>query len=241
MRMNVEALNCPNCGGGVESDRTQCEFCRCRLKTMACPSCLGLMFEGSRFCGHCGARAVETAVVEESKLGDCPRCKIKLRLLQIGETKMRDCERCDGMWADVETFEHLCSRGEERSAVLGFLGERNRTVEPLATISYVPCPDCKNLMNRSNFAKASGVIIDICKQHGIWFDAGELPRIIEFIQKGGMDLARQREKMAIDGERVQLRDEQRKFGIQNRRLDMNIANQGNDEVGIKGFIASLFD
>ncbi|MBK6751601.1 MAG: zf-TFIIB domain-containing protein [Acidobacteria bacterium] len=153
----------------------------------------------------------------------------------------RECERCDGIWADVETFEHLCSRGEERSAVLGFLGERNRTVEHPATISYVPCPDCKNLMNRSNFAKVSGVIIDICKQHGVWFDMGELPKIIEFIQKGGMDLARQREKMAIEAERDQLRDEQRKFGIQNRRLDMNIANQGNDEVGIKGFIASLFD
>lgn len=239
--MNVEALNCPNCGGGVESDRTQCEFCRCRLKTMACPACLGLMFEGSKFCGHCGARAIETAVIDESKLGNCPRCKIKLALLQIGETKLRECERCDGMWADVETFEHLCATGEERSAVLGFLGERDKTVEPLAGVSYVPCPDCKNLMNRSNFAKASGVIIDICKQHGIWFDAGELPQIIEFIQKGGMDMVRQREKMAIEAERSQLRDEQRKFGIQNRRFDMNIANQGNEETGIRGFIASLFD
>ena len=208
---------------------------------MACPACLGLMFEGSQFCGHCGAKAVETAITDESKLGSCPRCKIKLSLLEIGDTKLRECERCDGMWADVETFEHLCATGEERSAVLGFLGERNRSVEPLATISYVPCPDCKDLMNRSNFAKASGVIIDICKRHGVWFDAGELPRIIEFIQKGGMDLARQREKMAIEAERDQLRDEQRKFGIQNRRFDMNLANQGDDELGIKGFLARLLD
>ena len=56
-----------------------------------------------------------------------------------------------------------------------------------------------------------------------------------------MDMARQREKMAIDAERDQLREEQRKFGIQNRRFDMNIANQGDDDRGIKGFIASLFD
>lgn len=239
--MNVEALNCPNCGGGVESDRTQCEFCGCRLKTMACPACVGLMFEGSKFCGHCGARAVETAVTDETKLGICPRCKIKLDLLKIGVTIMRECERCDGMWADVETFEHLCSRGEERSAVLGFLGERTKTVEAFSTISYVPCPDCQSLMNRSNFAKASGVIIDTCKRHGVWFDAGELPKIIEFIQKGGMELARKREKMAIDAERDQLRDEQRRFGIQNRRFDMNLANQGDDERGIKGFLTKLFD
>lgn len=239
--MNVVALNCPNCGGGVESDRTQCQFCRCRLKTMACPSCLGLMFEGSKFCGHCGARSVETAVVDEAKLGDCPRCKIKLALLQIGETKMCECTECDGMWADVDTFEHVCSRVEERSTVLGFLGERNRTTEALATISYVPCPECKQLMNRSNFAKASGVIIDICKQHGVWFDAGELPRIIEFIQKGGMSMARQREKLALDNERDQLRDEQRRSALQDRGFDLGLAGRDIDESGIKGFLAKIFD
>ena len=239
--MNVEALNCPNCGAGVESDRTQCQFCHFRLKTMACPSCVGPMFEGSKFCGHCGATAVETAVIDEAKLGDCPRCKIKLSLLRVGEITMPECERCDGMWADVETFEHLCSRGEEQSAVLGFIGERKRTVEPIATISYVPCSDCGHLMNRNNFAKASGIIIDVCKQHGVWFDASELPKIIEFIQKGGIEFSRKREKMAIDAERDQLRDEQRKFGIQNRSFDMILANQGDAERGIKGFLAKLFD
>lgn len=239
--MNVEALNCPNCGAGVESDRTQCQFCRCRLKTVGCPACLGLMFEGSKFCGHCGARAVETAVTDASKLGHCPRCKIKLGLLQIGETSMRECERCDGMWADVATFEHLCATSEERSAVLGFLGERNRTVEPSSTISYVPCPDCGQLMNRSNFAKASGVIIDICKQHGVWFDAGELPRIIEFIQKGGMGIAREREKMAIDAEREMMRFDKRNSVLQDRRIGGNLMRTEDDETGIKGFLARIFD
>lgn len=202
---------------------------------------MGLMFEGSKFCGHCGKRAVETAVTDVTKLGNCPRCKIALDLLTIGETTLRECARCDGMWADVETFEHLCSRGEEQSAVLGFIGERNRTVEPLATVSYVPCPDCSQLMNRSNFAKASGVIIDICKQHGVWFDASELQRIIEFIQKGGMSMAREREKIALDAERDKLRDEQRMSALQNRRFDMNLASKGDDEKGIKGFILSLLD
>ena len=238
--MNVEALNCPNCSAGVDSDKTQCQFCRSRLKTMACPLCVGLMFEGSKYCGHCGARSVVTAVLDESKLGDCPRCKIRLKMLQIAETAMRECERCDGLWADVETFEHFCQRGEEQSAVLGFMDERPRHAESPAAISYVPCPDCSQLMNRSNFAKASGVILDTCRRHGIWFDADELPKIIAFIQKGGMEFARKREMMAIEAERDQLRDEQRRIGIQNRRFDMNLANQGSDENGIKGFLNDLF-
>lgn len=59
-------------------------------------------------------------------------------------------------------------------------------------------------MNRANFAKCSGVIIDICTQHGIWFDRDELSRIIDFIRDGGLDFARKREKTRLDEQQRQL-------------------------------------
>src|SRR5712692_7004855 len=139
--MPVESLNCPNCGAAVSSDETQCEFCRSRLKTMACPSCLGLMFLGSKFCGHCGAKAVQAEVQDKTNLGDCPRCQLKLELLNIGQTTLRECSKCDGLWADVETFEEICADREEQSAVLGFIGERPTVEEGRPKISYIPCPD----------------------------------------------------------------------------------------------------
>ena len=86
--MTVEALNCPNCGAGVASNSTQCEFCKTRLKTVACPSCFGLMFVGSQFCGHCGAKAVPTDAAERN-VGDCPRCRRPLNPLSIGDTAFR--------------------------------------------------------------------------------------------------------------------------------------------------------
>lgn len=239
--MNVEALNCPNCGAGVASDRTQCEFCKSRLKTMACPSCLGLMFEGSKYCGHCGAKAVETAVLDESKLGNCPKCLTKLNLLRIADTAFRECTRCEGMWSDVETFERLCSSHEQQSAVLGFIGERPKNLEPLSKISYVPCPDCNELMNRSNFAHASGVIIDICKKHGVWFDRDELPKIIEFIQKGGMEIARQREKREIEEQREKLRDEQRIRASDEGTIGLGEMFKPDDRIGIRRFIRRIFE
>ena len=49
-------------------------------------------------------------------------------------------------------------------------------------------------MNRINFAKCSGVVVDICKGHGTWFDAQELSAIVQFIRDGGLEVARQREK-----------------------------------------------
>src|SRR6266478_4996049 len=83
--MIAEALNCPNCGAAVASDHAQCDFCKTRLKTMACPSCFGLMFVGSQFCGHCGAKAVQTAVQDGDDLGECPRCRKRLDLLKVAD------------------------------------------------------------------------------------------------------------------------------------------------------------
>jgi Zn-finger nucleic acid-binding protein len=47
-------------------------------------------------------------------------------------------------------------------------------------------------MNRINFAHASGVILDICKQHGLWLDRGELQAVLAFVGSGGLTVARSR-------------------------------------------------
>ena len=71
-------------------------------------------------------------------------------------------------------------------------------------IFYRPCPVCADLMNRFNFAGCSGVILDACKPHGVWFDADELRRIVEFIRGGGLDVARGLEKDSLEDERRRL-------------------------------------
>ena len=96
-------------------------------------------------------------------------------------------------------------------------------------------------MNRNNFARASGIIVDICKQHGVWFDADELPSIIGFIQKGGMELARQREKNELQVERDRLREEQRKLGIQDETVRIGGMWDDNEQHGIRAFVKSLFE
>jgi len=239
--MAIEALNCPNCGGGVSSDSPQCEFCKTRLKTMACPSCFGLMFVGAKFCGHCGEEMIAAVTEDEHGQGTCPRCTTRLARLEIGRFAFRECGRCSGLWADVEMFEDLCADREEQAAVLVFIGERNTVAAPPAKITYVPCPDCGQLMNRSNFARASGVIIDVCRQHGVWFDADELPRIIEFISKGGLELARKKERLEIDDQRRQLREEQRRYGVEEQRSGIGAIFEKDDEPGIRSLIRKLFD
>src|SRR5438270_5225233 len=66
--MEAQTLNCPNCGAAISSDSPQCQYCESKLATVACPSCFGMMFLGSKHCPHCGAAAVDAASAELSVL-----------------------------------------------------------------------------------------------------------------------------------------------------------------------------
>jgi Zn-finger nucleic acid-binding protein len=59
-------------------------------------------------------------------------------------------------------------------------------------------------MNRQVFARISGVIVDVCKDHGVWFDTGELEAVIEFIEAGGLEAARERATLARLADRREL-------------------------------------
>lgn len=41
-------------------------------------------------------------------------------------------------------------------------------------------------MNRKNFGGASGVIVDVCPLHGMWFEVGELESVLSFVRQGGL-------------------------------------------------------
>ena len=237
--MKIEALNCPNCGAAVVDKSNHCDHCRSRLKTMSCSSCFGTIFQTSKFCPLCGEKAVRLNVADAENTGVCPRCKIKLKLIEINDIFLRECEKCEGIWSDAETFEIVCANKEQQSAVLSKLDEILKHPKT-EKIRYVPCPDCKKLMNRNNFAKVSGVIIDSCKEHGIWFDAEELPKIIEFIRKGGMEFSRQKEKANLEAERQHLRAEKFKMSIDKFGNEDSRQNRVST-VEIRDFIDFIFD
>jgi Zn-finger nucleic acid-binding protein len=210
---------------------------------MACLKCLGLMFQGSKHCPKCGADAVAAEVIPEDKMGDCPRCKVRLSLLRIGdEIRLRECQRCEGVWSDAVTFENICADRESHAVVMQWSGAK-QNVPQKSAIQYVPCPDCKQLMNRNNFARSSGVIIDICKSHGVWFDAEELPKIVEFIHAGGLDRARQKEKMQIDEDRRDLQQKQYMAHLDRVYHGKPEPHDWNSDVvrSIKDFVSMLFD
>ncbi len=61
-------------------------------------------------------------------------------------------------------------------------------------------------MQRRNFAGSSGVIVDVCGPHGVWFDHRELERVLEFVRAGGLRRARTRELQRQEERLRRLRD-----------------------------------
>ncbi len=88
-------------------------------------------------------------------------------------------------------------------------------------------------MNRINFARCSGVIVDVCKGHGTWFDRDELSGIVEFIHGGGLEASRTKEKLALEEERQRLRQEQ--LAVDLRRSNLRV---GNDDERLSGIAST---
>lgn len=239
--MKVKALNCPNCGAAVVDNAVQCGHCRSRLKTMSCGNCFETIFEGSNYCPLCGSKAVSPTSAHHVPSGDCPRCRSKLTSIEVDDVRLLECERCAGVWCDVDTFETICSEKEGQAAVIKRLGEIGESKHE-SNVRYVPCPACGVLMNRSNFARISGVVIDSCKPHGVWFDAQELPTIIGFIQKGGLDHAREKDKLNIAEERERLKQEQFKATLDRMRNPSTASYKGTGSISaIRNFIDFILD
>ena len=206
--MEAKTLNCPMCGASSRSDASHCDHCGARLATVSCPSCFDLMFRGAKFCPNCGEAAERMELGRGKK--PCPRCNLGLHLVDLGGSRLRECTKCDGLWIDNETFQEVCREREQQALFMGIPSLQDpKAVASIDPVRYLKCPTCRNLMNRVNFAGCSGVIVDVCKDHGTWFDRAELRRVIDFVRDGGMDKAREREirnlaaqRRALEAERI---------------------------------------
>ena len=193
--MEARAIRCSACGASVPADAPQCPYCKAQLATVACPGCFALVPLTATHCPACGA-AIRSRESGTPDGAPCPACAKPLGRARVGELAVQECLACGGLWLEREAFEGLAASREGQGGVLGALPGQTPKVgssEGLAAVQYRPCPRCAQRMNRVNYAKRSGVVLDVCKDHGLWFDRDELRRVLVFIQEGGLDRSRERD------------------------------------------------
>lgn len=190
-----EVVRCSSCGAPRSEERPACDACGADftlheqdLHTL-CPSCMSRISDRARFCHACGAGIVPQGTIGELTERPCPVCG-ELHALYgrnvEGEITVLECDRCAGVWVGHGIFRLLEERSDRdvdswAAAKAATEGGASADGEPF----YRPCVACGKLMHRRNYGRRSGVIVDVCHEHGLWFDRGELERILAWRREGG--------------------------------------------------------
>ncbi len=197
----ARSLTCSSCGAALQAAERACRSCGVTLLTRRCASCFDLSLAGDRNCRRCGVLLPEEAG-GASDVRSCAACGAAMVRRRAASPEFEECDRCGSLWLSTQAPEQVATSAETRSLLRAFDHAAAEGAPPpdRAEVVYRKCPTCSKMMNRRSFALGSGVVLDVCREHGAHFDRGELTRIVAFIEGGGLERARRREAESLKHE-----------------------------------------
>jgi Zn-finger nucleic acid-binding protein len=164
--------NCINCGAAIAAKSIVCKYCNTRQDV--------------------DLKGIHQYTVEKPEAErTCPRCNKPMQTidLKIGDKFLIErCSDCLGMFFDPGELEALLDKSVANVYHIDYSQLETLKIAKRHDdfpVTYIKCPVCQKLMNRINFGSQSGVIIDKCRQDGVWLDGGELRQLMEWTKAGG--------------------------------------------------------
>ena len=197
---DAAVIRCSSCGGARGEENTPfCGYCGSSftlheqdLNTI-CPNCMTRISSKARFCHSCSTPIVAgSGDFEETDMA-CPSCdnsQLHSRKMINADFNLKECNHCAGLWIANDVFRRLEQKAqlEAASGVQAGVTETRIHKDAEVTVNpekyYRKCPQCQVLMHRRNYANSSGIVVDVCSKHGMWFDIHELDEILQFIRAG---------------------------------------------------------
>jgi Zn-finger nucleic acid-binding protein len=220
-------VRCSSCGAPREGEVEACRFCGAdftlheRDLDTICPGCCARISGRARFCHHCATPLVIEQQAGEPTGHPCPACgasrPLASRRLGSAAISALECGGCGGLFLGHDAFRLIADRARVEQ-----VPARDHLPTPPPPLRqqagrgplYRPCPRCATRMSRQNYGRSSGVIVDLCRRHGVWLDAEELDRILAWIRSGGP---------RREDERLKLELEERERELRSRRLSAELA------------------
>jgi Zn-finger nucleic acid-binding protein len=199
---DAAVIRCSGCGAPREKGSAACGFCGAdftlheRDLHTICPACMARVSDRARYCHHC-ATPLLAQPVGESTTRACPACgdRVSLNSRKLGSEAIPvlECSSCAGLWLGRGAFSVLLDRARQAGRTEDDReAPRPLALKPQSGALYRPCPECGKLMHRRNYGRRSGVIVDSCNSHGLWFDARELDELMRWVRRGGEAAATKR-------------------------------------------------
>ncbi|MFA5293045.1 MAG: zf-TFIIB domain-containing protein [Phycisphaerae bacterium] len=105
---------------------------------------------------------------------DCPACKNPMIILELDRVETDYCQNCGGIWLDASELELLFEDQRQSRLFIDSFEQVKSSKEQSR-----PCPICLKKMHKIQVGGDEPVVIDRCANgHGLWFDKGELPRVL---------------------------------------------------------------
>ncbi|MGL1933322.1 MAG: zf-TFIIB domain-containing protein [Desulfotalea sp.] len=207
-----------------------------------CTSCSAPLPKNKTICTYCNTRnmvdiqgygSYNSAQAQE--LRQCPGCKTEMKTIDVANGKIGNdqfiidkCPKCHGLFFDNEELHQLL---ENKTAKVNYVNNGRLTeiseTRPEINITYRPCPICKSLMNRTNFGARSGIVIDQCREHGIYLDSGELRQLLEWRKAGG-HIADERSSKQARKEKIVKKAAEIKISRHRQRLNSNSSSSATE-------------
>ena len=126
-------------------------------------------------CAFCGTTSAVAQLIE-AKHSDlvCPRCEQKLFFGDADGVAMLGCGLCGGIWLDNDSSRKVTQHYSDRVVDLAARAAQNAQTKPDVR-KAAKCAECRCEMQRRTFGSVS---VDVCAEHGTWFDAGELSILV---------------------------------------------------------------
>lgn len=111
---------------------------------------------------------------------DCPVCKEAMIVMELDQVEIDFCLDCRGIWLDSQELEMLLEEAQGKDSLLASFKVDKQNKEDLRS-----CPICLKKMDKVICGNDKKILIDKCKkEHGLWFDSGELEDIISIGNMG---------------------------------------------------------
>lgn len=193
---------------------------------MKCSACGRQSSANRKNCMYCGGNLVEN---KRSGPVHCCGCHTPMNEVDIQGTIIDVCPSCSGIWFDTGELEEVLNK-------LDSPNDDPHEGGVTAPIQNIPesgsprnCPHCNLIMGKKNYKRFSGVIVDVCRFHGLYLDGDELEKIHLFMVTGGAKKEqerveideREKQKSAVRAEKRSRLNEVRSSSIRTRYGKMN--------------------
>jgi hypothetical protein len=149
--------------------------------------------------------------------------------------QLSGCKSCGGVFARAETLATLYAKKLDHAliAALDLFSAGKPEPAPSAQKVELDCPECLAPMSPQLVSDAA-VYVNVCREHGTWFDAWELPRVLRAVA--------QRPAPAAPPSQMELavrRDDIERTLSRERRPSLATAGAGAAITGASGFLFML--